>query len=161
MLTRIRKLGDPVLTRPTDAITEFDDDLHGLVEDMIEFMYISNGVGLAANQIGITKSVFVYDDQNGHYGAICNPSYTPQESTSIVEVQEGCLSVPGEFHLTPRYEKITLHGQATNGRHIEIDAEKFLAQIWQHEVDHLNGKLYISKLPKATQMAIVLANQVI
>ena len=161
MLTRIRKLGDSVLTRATKDIETFDASLESLAEDMMEIMYASRGVGLAANQIGLNKSIFVYDDQMRHKGAICNPICTIEDSTSTVYAQEGCLSVPGQFHLIPRYDKVTITGQKINGDKIEICASGILAQIFQHEIDHLKGKLYITKLPKATQMAIVLANQVI
>lgn len=161
MLTRIRKLGDPVLLGKTHSVTNFKEGTQDLAADMTIVMHEHNGIGLAANQVGLMVSMFVYDDQNGHYGAICNPHLEFPDEAKEIYVQEGCLSVPGEFHSTPRYDKVILRGTSPKGNACTIHAQGFLAQIFQHETDHLNGKLYITKLPKATQMAIVLANQVI
>ena len=162
MLTRIRTLGDPVLTNPVERIKNVDEISQGLINQMFDAMYENNGVGLAANQIGITKSVFVYDDRNGNKGFMINPWIIPETRESI-KMPEGCLSVPGTSHETPRCKQISIKAITSLGGTIsELEnVDGLLAQIFQHETDHLKGKLYISLLPKETQMAIVLANQII
>ncbi|MBI4094591.1 MAG: peptide deformylase [Candidatus Liptonbacteria bacterium] len=119
-----------------------------LVFDMKQAMQDANGIGLSANQIGLETRVFVAQvpDQNGHlkFYAIFNPEVVrASEETSALE--EGCLSVPGLYGEVERPERITLAGFDKNGRPIKIKAWGLLARVFQHEIDHLNGKLFIDK----------------
>lgn len=157
---RIRTLGDPLLVKKSKPVINYNDYLIDLSSRMWQLMYDNHGVGLAANQAGYSESIFVYDDRQGNSGVICNPIIEPI-GNSYSPKQEGCLSIPGQFHEVDRYEQVRITGNQLDGKSVEIEAKNLLSQIFQHEVDHLEGKLYISKLPKETQMAIVLANQII
>jgi peptide deformylase len=127
-------------------VTRFDDRLRRLAEDMHQTMEAVNGVGLAAPQVGVGQSLFVYhvgDD----LGSVCNPVITlHDEAGTDTEGSEGCLSVPGlGFHL-PRPAAVTLSGQDVNGDDLRIEATGLLARCFQHETDHLAGKLYVDRL---------------
>ena len=140
----IRTLGDPVLREPTSHVETFDDALRALVDDMFETMYAAPGVGLAANQVGIGKAFFVYDDREGRSGFVANPELSEFEGEETFE--EGCLSIPGPYHDTVRAERVRLRGRDQNGDPIDVRAEGLLARIFQHETDHLRGMLYIDRL---------------
>ncbi|MGO3151319.1 MAG: peptide deformylase [Galactobacter sp.] len=145
----VRVVGDPVLRTQTDPVTRFDDKLRHLVQDMHQTMEAVNGVGLAAPQIGVSQSLFVYHVGN-EAGAVCNPvvSVDPHAGTDT-EGSEGCLSVPGlGFHL-PRPDSVTVHGQDLDGNPITLTGTGLLARCFQHETDHLSGKLYIDHLTGA------------
>ena len=140
----IRTLGDPVLREPTKPVETFDDALRSLSEDMFETMYAAPGVGLAANQVGIARAFFVYDDREGHVGFVANPDLSELEDEDTID--EGCLSIPGPYHDTTRAVRVRLRGQDLTGDPIDIRAEGLLARIFQHETDHLRGMLYIDRL---------------
>ena len=140
----IRTLGDPVLREPTKPVEAFDDTLRRLAADMTETMYAAPGVGLAANQVGLSIACFVYDDRDGHTGFVANPELSELEGEDTMD--EGCLSIPGPYHPTSRAIKVRLRGSDRDGRPIDIRAEDLLARIFQHETDHLNGGLYIDRL---------------
>ena len=140
----IRTLGDPVLREPTKPVETFDDDLRAVSEDMFETMYAAPGVGLAANQVGIGRAFFVYDDREGHTGFVANPELIDLDGEDTIE--EGCLSIPGPYHDTARAERVRLRGQDLHGDRVDIAAEGLLARIFQHETDHLRGMLYIDRL---------------
>jgi peptide deformylase len=143
-LLPIRKLGDPVLRERGRDVERFHGSLHRLIEDMFETMYDAPGVGLAAQQVGISGRFFVYDDGDGHKGFVANPELS--EHDGVDEHDEGCLSIPGPFHPTPRAVRVRLRGLDRDARPIEIVAEGLLARIFQHETDHTNGALYIDRL---------------
>jgi peptide deformylase len=143
-LLPIRKLGDPVLRTAGRRVERFDDSLRRLIDDMFETMYDAPGVGLAAQQVGISSRFFVYDDGDGHRGFISNPELSQAEGPE--EHDEGCLSIPGPFYRTARAVRVLLHGQDERGEPVDIDAEGLLARIFQHETDHTNGTLYIDRL---------------
>jgi peptide deformylase len=140
----IRTLGDPVLREPTKPVETFDDALRRLAEDILETMYAAPGVGLAANQVGLGRSFFVYDDREGHAGFVANPELSELEGEDTFE--EGCLSIPGPYHDTTRALRVRLRGLDLNGEPIDIRAEGLLARIFQHETDHLGAMLYIDRL---------------
>ncbi|MDR7301562.1 peptide deformylase [Haloactinomyces albus] len=150
----IRIAGDPVLHTPTRPVVAFDDELQTLIDDMVETMKAANGVGLAANQIGVDLRVFVYDcpDDEGtyHQGVVVNPvletSEVPQGMPDPEEDWEGCLSVPGESYPTGRAEWAKVTGADRNGNPIEVEGTGYLARCLQHETDHLDGYLYLSRL---------------
>ncbi len=137
---------DPRLRAKTAAVTQFDDPLQTLVDDMIETMYAANGVGLAATQIGIAKRIAVIDAEQNGAPPLCliNPEIVSREGQA--ELSEGCLSVPGVYDKAPRALKVRLKALDRHGKPYELDADGLLAHVIQHEVDHLNGKLFIDYL---------------
>lgn len=143
----IRTLGDPVLRRPAHAVDAFDATLECLAADMLETMHDAPGVGLAANQVGLSLACFVYDDHEGNTGFVANPELSDLEGEEVRE--EGCLSIPGPYHDTSRAFSLRLRGRDLAGQAIDVRAEGFLARIFQHETDHLNGLLYIDRLDDA------------
>jgi peptide deformylase len=143
-LLPIRTLGDPVLREPGRDVERFDDSLRRLIDDMLETMYDAPGVGLAAQQVGISSRFFVYDDGDGHPGFIANPELS--DPTGSEEHEEGCLSIPGPFHPTSRAVRVRIHGLDRDGLPLELVGEGLLARIFQHETDHTNGTLYIDRL---------------
>ena len=144
---QIRTLGDPVLREGATLVEAFDDALRRLADDMTETMYAAPGVGLAANQVGLRTACFVYDDREGHAGLVANPRFS--EPVGEETLEEGCLSIPGPYHPTVRAARVRLQGADLDGCSLDIVAEGFLARIFQHETDHLNGLLYIDRLDEA------------
>ena len=140
----IRTLGDPVLREPTKPVEAFDDALRRLAADMTETMYAAPGVGLAANQVGLSIACFVYDDREGHAGFVANPELSEREGEETLE--EGCLSIPGPYHPTVRALRVRLRGLDLDGQPLDVRGEGLLARIFQHETDHLGGGLYIDRL---------------
>jgi len=150
----IRITGDPVLHSPAAPVTEFDDELRQLVEDMFETMDAAPGVGLAGPQVGVPLRLFVFgwtdDDDVLHRGVAINPVLW-QSPLSIDELDEdeeseGCLSFPGERFPLRRAEYVILRAVDLAGEPFEIEAEGWLARIFQHEFDHLDGVLYVDRL---------------
>ncbi len=146
--------GEPVLHNPTREITEFDDKLRTLVDDMFETMYAAEGVGLAANQIGLDLRVFVYDcpDDEGtrHKGLVVNPkletSAIPETMPDPDDDWEGCLSAPGESYPTGRASWAKVTGFDAEGNPIEVEGTGYFARCLQHETDHLDGFIYLDRL---------------
>lgn len=139
----IRLYGDPVLRSPCDPVTDLTK-AQGLVQDLLETTQIPGRAGVAANQIGVSLRVFAYN-VNGQLGYLINPEIT-ELSGELVLLEEGCLSVPGLWHKTPRYEHATARGLQLDGSTVEVSGSGLLAQALQHECDHLEGKVYIEKL---------------
>jgi peptide deformylase len=147
MIYPIVKYGVAVLETKAAAITEFDTpELHQLIEDMFESMYVAKGVGLAATQIGIGKRIAVIDCSAGERPeeklVLINPEILKLEGA--VTSEEGCLSIPGFREQVTRAAKATAKAQNVKGEFFEITGDDLLARALQHETDHLNGKLYIS-----------------
>jgi len=149
MIYPIVKFGDPVLERPTEPITEFDTpELNKLVEAMFESMYEAHGVGLAAPQIGISKRIAVIDvtfkeDPNAKL-VLINPEII--ELNGKISESEGCLSIPEFRENVTRAVKAKVRAQDAKGNFWEKEGEGLLARAFQHEIDHLNGKLYIHRI---------------
>lgn len=148
MVRTIIKYGDPRLERPSDPVTEFNGDLARLVEDMFETMYAARGVGLAAPQIGINKRIFVMDcaggkDPSQKYVMI-NPEILIAEGQHIAE--EGCLSLPGFYAKVARPLRVVARGLDLRAKEYTLEVTDLAARCVSHEVDHLNGKLYIVHL---------------
>jgi peptide deformylase len=139
----IRQYGDPVLNQKTADITNIDGAIAALAETMIETMYEAPGVGLAANQVGVQKSLFVYDKGEGAI-VVVNPRIV--ESDGEWTYEEGCLSVPGLSWEITRPNRIHLVGLDLDGNEISVEADEFEGRIFQHEMDHLNGVLLIERL---------------
>lgn len=150
----ITVVGNPVLHRPCEPVTAFDDSLVRLIDDMFASQRAAEGVGLAANQIGVALKVFVYDcpDDDGvrHVGHVVNPviDELPPERRTLDESGEGCLSVPGAYMELARPEYAVCRGKDLHGDDIVVQASGYFARCLQHETDHLNGYLYIDRLSK-------------
>jgi peptide deformylase len=140
----IRTLGDPVLRQPANPVTAFDDGFRHLCDDMIETMYAAPGVGLAGPQVGVSLRVFVFDDGETGPQVLANPRLS--EGAGEVAEEEGCLSIPGPYHVTPRLGTVRVRGVDASGKEVEMLGEGLLARIFQHETDHLDGMLYIDRL---------------
>ncbi|WP_080794788.1 peptide deformylase [Corynebacterium pacaense] len=144
----VRLFGDPVLTSRAEEITDFDEALALLIEDMFETMDAAGGVGLAANQIGVLRRVFVFDcshTDGGLRGHIVNPVWEAMgEETQTGG--EGCLSIPGVKAETTRFEQVRLSGVDLHGNPVGIVASGLLARCIQHETDHLDGVLFLKRL---------------
>ena len=149
MVYPIVKFGDPVLEREADDVTDFGTpELHKLLEDMFESMYVAKGVGLAAPQIGISKKIAVIDTSNGERPedklVVINPKIMKVEGRQ--DGEEGCLSIPGFREQVRRGKRVTIRAQNAKGEEFEMTGEDLLARAFQHETDHLHGKLYITHI---------------
>ena len=147
----VKYLNNPILERPAEPVTNFDSsELHQLVADMFETMYASHGVGLAAPQIDVGKRLTVIDITGGEEGKeperviLINPEVIAKEGKQTGE--EGCLSIPGFREPVTRAKKATVRAQDVKGEWFEIEGEDLLARAMLHEIDHLNGILFLSHL---------------
>ena len=141
----IRLFGDPVLKQRAAEVTNVDGALVRLVDDMIETMYEAPGVGLAAPQVGVQKRLFVYDLNDGLGArALVNPQIN--DSRGEWEYEEGCLSVPGLYFPILRPKEVHLTGFDLDGNEVSIEADEFEARVFQHELDHLDGRLLLEHL---------------
>ena len=141
----IRKEGDPVLRKKTVPVSKFTPQLVNLIEDMIETMLDAEGVGLAAPQIGISKSIIVVKD-NENIFEIINPEIISGEG-EVVGI-EGCLSLPGIYGEVPRFSRVEVKGLNRYKKEVNISAEGFISRIFQHEIDHLQGVLFVDRALK-------------
>jgi peptide deformylase len=140
----IRLFGDPVLKTATEPILEFSESVKSLISDLEQTTAIAGRAGVAANQIGVSLRAFGYH-VDGVVSHLINPEIL-EKSGELVELDEGCLSLPEIWSKTPRYTKVTIRGQTVTGEVLEIQAEGLLAQVFQHEVDHLDGLVYLDRL---------------
>ncbi|AZA10639.1 Peptide deformylase [Corynebacterium gerontici] len=147
--------GDEVLHTPTQEVTEPVEELSQLIADMYETMEAAHGVGLAANQIGVNKRIFVYncpdDEGHMHRGCFINPTLETSEIPETMPADdgsddEGCLSLPGEGFPTGRASWAKVTGLNEHGEQVEVEGTGFLARCFQHEVGHLNGYVYTDML---------------
>ncbi|MFW5998699.1 MAG: peptide deformylase [Halanaerobiaceae bacterium] len=139
----IREIGDPILRSKAKKVEEISEKTIEFIDNLVETMYKKDGVGLAAPQVGVLKSIFVVD-VGDELIKIINPEIVSTEGNSIRE--EGCLSIPGKTGLVIRSEKILVQGVNTEGKKIQIEAEDLLARAIQHEIDHLKGVLFVDKV---------------
>jgi peptide deformylase len=146
-LLRIRLFGDPVLKSRAHEVTEFDDALERLADDMMATMRAADGAGLAATQVGVLKRLFTWEARE-ESGAFVNPEIL-DTSEEVEESDEGCLSFPGLFYPTRRPLQVSLRIQDVHGEEHKIEAATPLqARIFLHEIDHLNGILFIEHLKR-------------
>jgi peptide deformylase len=153
MILPIRTLGDPVLREPAKPVESFDRSLRALVADMTETMYAAPGVGLAGPQVGVSLQIFTFDD--GETGPLCMINPELLEPLGEIVEDEGCLSIPGPFHPTPRYRSVRCRGFDVKGKPFEMAGDGLLARIFQHETDHLHGMLYIDRLDTEGRRAVL------
>ena len=148
MIRPIFKYGAPELETKISSITRFDQELRTLAQDLLETMYAAPGVGLAAPQVGVKLRLMVIDisggEEQGHQIILTNPEITEQEGTQ--EAEEGCLSVPGFTAMVERPSTVHVIGQDLEGKPQEIDADGLLARVLCHEIDHLDGILYLNRI---------------
>ena len=145
-ILKIRELGDPVLRTKTKQVEEVNDKTRKLLDDMAETMYDANGVGLAAPQIGISKKIIVIDVGSGLI-EIINPEIIEESDQRYID-QEGCLSIPEQTGKVKRSKEVTVKGLNRDGKEIEVKGKALLARALQHEIDHLQGKLFIDRLER-------------
>lgn len=152
----IRVFGDPVLRQQARVVTDFDGHLAALAEAMHDTMAHAEGVGLAANQVGVLKRLFTFaaPDSNGDTvsGSVVNPTITAR-SEQQQDGEEGCLSLPQLFYPVTRPERITVAYQRLDGSDDTVELSGFLARVWLHEMDHLDGVLFIDHLAKHDRQA--------
>ena len=150
MKLTVLKYPNPTLNQKSKKISRIDDSIKKLVHDMAETMkeYQSEheiGVALAAIQVGVPIRMTVIKQDDGSYVALLNPKVVKTGKEELMEI-EGCISVPKKYGRVKRYKKVKVKGIGLNGRPLEIKAEGLLAQVLQHEIDHMDGKLFINKV---------------
>jgi peptide deformylase len=149
---RVTEVGEEVLHKPCRDVTEFGPDLAALIDDMFLTMYIAEGAGLAANQVGVGLRLFVYDcpDDDGarHVGHIVNPVLDPLAPAGrrLLDENEGCLSVPGAVMDVPRPDRAVVRGLDKDGQPLVIEGTGYFARCLEHETDHCNGQDYLDRL---------------
>jgi peptide deformylase len=145
---KIHTWPDEVLRRKAAPVEDFGEELQRLVDDMLETMYAAPGVGLAAPQVGISQRLFVIDTSSdtepGQVIVLANPELF--ETEDEVESEEGCLSVPDYSAKVKRARRVAVRGHNRHGQPIEVRGEELLARALQHEIDHLEGTLFIDRL---------------
>lgn len=148
-IRNIREDGDEILRKKSREVETIDDKIREILNDMVETMHKYNGVGLAGPQIGILKRLVVIDlyDDKGPIKLV-NPEIVKEKGGK--EVEEGCLSFPNKFAKIIRPEEVTVKALNENGKQIKISAKGLLAQALSHEVDHLNGILFVDKIIPGT-----------
>ncbi|MDO8283108.1 MAG: peptide deformylase [Thermodesulfovibrionia bacterium] len=144
----IIKYPDKVLLKKTLIVKKFDDELQDLIDNMIETMYAAPGVGLAANQVGVSKQVVVIDasteDEDIQLITLINPVLVFSEGE--IEMEEGCLSLPGYYTVVRRFERVIVKALDRESNEIEVEGTGLLSRALQHEIDHLNGALLIDRI---------------
>ncbi|MGP2436517.1 peptide deformylase [Streptomyces sp. JW3] len=149
---RVTEVGEAVLHKPCRDVTEFGPDLAALIDDMFLTMYVAEGAGLAANQVGIGLRLFVYDcpDDDGvrHVGHIVNPVLEPlvPDGRRLLDEGEGCLSVPGAVMDVPRPDRAVVRGFDKDGAPLLVEGTGYFARCLAHEADHLDGRVYLDRL---------------
>lgn len=146
----IRIIGDPVLRTPCDWITDIDDRVKNLVEDLLENVDEEGRAGLAANQIGVGLRAFSWNIE-GEIGYVLNPKLVEVSKDEVQDGDEGCLSVPGLWFPTERAWYARVEGIDLDGKEIVVEGEELMARCLQHETDHLEGLLYLDRLDRATR----------
>ena len=146
---------DKRLRQVSEAVTEFGEDLETLVRDMADTMYDAPGIGLAAVQIDVTKRVVIMDlsEARDQLQVFINPELTDLDQ-GLVEMEEGCLSVPGIYATVERAESVKINAMDLKGTPFEIEADEMLSVCIQHEVDHLNGKVFVDYLSRLKQVRV-------
>jgi len=148
MILPIRKYGDDVLRHPAEPVTEIDESIQKLIDDMIETMYAAPGVGLAANQVGVSKRLMVIDLSVGKRAGECYVFINPEivEQQGEITEEEGCLSIPDFVEVITRPERVKLRFLDRNGQQREMWGEGLMARAMCHEIDHLDGTLFVDYL---------------
>jgi peptide deformylase len=145
----VRLYGDPLLRRRAEPVREVTLEIDALIDDMIDTMYDETGIGLAAPQVGFGLRLLVVDEGKGGARAYLNPVVVEQRGQAVAE--EGCLSLPGIFADVARAESVVVEARDRAGAPIRRPASGLLARVFQHEIDHLDGVLFIDRLDRVTR----------
>jgi len=149
-ILKVRKYGDPVLRRRAARVEAVTSDIRKTIADMVDTMYDEVGLGLAAPQVGVSlRLMVVADEENRDARALINPVITEQGGEIVAE--EGCLSIPGIFAPVKRAEWVRLEAQDPDGQPVSLTARGLRARVFQHEMDHLDGVLFIDRLDPVTR----------
>jgi peptide deformylase len=153
-ILNILEFPDPRLRKKAVPVSAVDDDLQRLIDDMFETMYAAPGIGLAATQVDVHKRLLVADvsTEKNNPHVLINPEILAKDGVTVTE--EGCLSVPGYYDEVERAEHIRIRHLDRDGKPVDRDAEGLLAVCIQHEIDHLNGKLFVDYLSEAKRQSI-------
>jgi len=153
-LLNILRYPDPRLCKTAEPVVEVDESVRALVRNMAETMYAAPGVGLAATQVDVHKRVIVIDasESRNELLVLINPEIVSREGVQYCE--EGCLSIPGIYEPVERAERVTVRALGLDGKPFTLDAEKMLAVCIQHEMDHLEGKIFVDYLSRLKQQRI-------
>ena len=143
---KLRKVGDEVLTRVSRPVEEITPRILTLLDDMLETMRAANGVGLAAPQVGVLRRIAVVETEPGEVYELINPKILATAGEQ--DGEEGCLSVPGRYGMVKRPRHVTVRATDRNGREFEITVHDFTARAFCHEIDHLDGHLYLEKVSR-------------
>lgn len=146
----IRIIGDPILRTPCEWITDIDDKVKSLVEDLLEGVALEGRAGLAANQIGVGLRAFSWNI-DGEIGYVLNPKLVAKSEDEYQDGDEGCLSVPELWYPTERAWYARVEGINLDGKPVIVEGEELMARCLQHECDHLEGMIYIDRLDRATR----------
>jgi peptide deformylase len=143
----LRFMGDPVLREKAAPVAQLTDEIRGLIDDMFDTMYAEDGVGLAAPQVGVAQRVIVIDPRDDETSpfALVNPAIV-EASEDVDRAEEGCLSIPGLREIVERPWAVRIRALDRDGEPLEFEAEGFLARILQHEIDHLDGILFVDRV---------------
>lgn len=148
-IRKIRAEGDEILRKKSRVVEEINEKIQELIDDMLETMYKANGVGLAAVQVGVLKQVIVIDIDDGNGPLVLiNPKIIKEKGEQ--EVEEGCLSFPNQFAKVIRPAEITVEALDREGKTIKVKAKELMAQAISHEIDHLNGTVFVDKIVPGT-----------
>ena len=149
-IIQIRTMPDPVLSQKSRRVKNIDSPIHRLVDDMLESMHAASGIGLAAPQVGITMRVVVIQLPEEEEIVLINPQIV--RKAGEIEGVEGCLSIPGYVADVRRAAKVTVKALDRDGKETRFKGEDLLARVFQHEIDHLNGVLYIDHLDSLDEL---------
>lgn len=153
MIYEIKKYGSEILRQVAEKVENIDDEILEILNNMLETLKHTRGVGLAAPQVGISKRIFICDNGEGTFKKVINPVITPLTDETI-SLEEGCLSVPGIYKQVHRIAKIKIEYLNEKGEHITEEVEGLLAIIMQHEYDHLNATLFIDRISPISKRMI-------
>ena len=152
-ILEIKEYGDPILREKALLVEEITPDILNLIKDMAETMYADSGVGLAAPQVGVSERIITIDEDEEKLLVLLNPEIIKSEGEAVEE--EGCLSVPGVYSEVKRSLKVAVKALNENGDPIEITKEGLTARALQHEIDHLNGILFIDKIGRMERQILL------
>ncbi len=153
MALEIRLYPDPVLRKRAEPIPEITDEIRALADEMVETLVKRVGYGLAAPQVGVLKRLIVVDVEDDFY-VLANPEIVAASEERVLGV-EGCLSIPGVEAEVERARSVRVRGLSLSGEEVEVEARDLLARVFQHEIDHLNGVLFIDHLGRAKRLQLL------
>ena len=152
-ILEIKEYGEPVLREKALPVEEITPEILNLIKDMAETMYTASGVGLAASQVGVPKRIILVDGEEDGLIVLINPMIIKSEGEVVAE--EGCLSVPDIYSQVKRSSKVTIKALSENGDPIEITNEGLIARALQHEIDHLDGILFIDRIGRMERQILL------